>query len=599
MSFKAPVNDVRFALNHVVDFGKLAQTETFAETAAGELVDQILEEAGKFASEILAPLSAPGDHQGSKFEDGVVTTPDGWPEAYGQFVEGGWNCVAGPEDFGGMALPMTMQSAVFEFVSSANMAFGLCPLLTQAAIHALEVHGTPEQQETYLPKLITGEWSGSMNLTEPQAGSDVGALTTKAEPNGDGSYSVTGQKIFITYGEHDCAENIIHLVLARLPDAPIGTRGISLFLIPKYFVNADGSLGARNTARAISIEGKLGIHASPTCVMSYDSARGWLIGAENKGMAAMFTMMNDARVGVGIQGVGVIERAYQGALAFAADRRQGKPLGKQHEQKDMVAIVEHADVRRMLFQMKATVEAARAICLDTALHSDLAKAAGTAKERDAAATRADLLTPVAKAWSTDKAVEMASVGIQIHGGMGFIEETGAAQHLRDARITPIYEGTNGIQAMDLIGRKLPMTGGAGVKAYLAEIADIAEQCGRSNDSSLVTIASHLSEGHAALVRTTDWMLQTLKSGEANDAMAGSVPYLSLFGAVSGGMYLAKGALAAHEETTSNGHGDYLETRIRLAQFFAETEIPPAIGLETTATRGAGILYSESPDRLAS
>ncbi|MCP1335094.1 acyl-CoA dehydrogenase [Futiania mangrovi] len=594
MTYRAALNDIRFALNAIVGAGRLAETERYAD-ATPELVDQIVEEAGRFTTEVLAPLNTVGDRQGSHLKDGKVVTPDGWADAYRQFWEGGWNGVAAPAAHGGMGLPILLQMAVSEMMTSANMAFGLCPLLTQGAIHALEAHGTDEQKERYLGKLVTGEWTGTMNLTEPQAGSDVGALTTKAEPAGDGTYKITGTKIYITYGDHEMAENIIHLVLARLPDAPLGTRGISLFLVPKYLLNEDGTPGTRNALRPLSLEKKLGIHASPTCVMSYEGATGFLVGEENQGMKAMFTMMNDARLGVGTQGVGIMERAFQQALAYAQERKQGKPVGKQHAQKEMVPIIEHADVRRTLLHMKALTMAARGLCYDTALHADLSMAAATEEERAAAKARVELLTPVAKSWSTDKGVEVASLGIQVHGGMGFIEETGAAQHLRDARIAPIYEGTNGIQALDLVARKLPMQMGGVVRAYLEEVVETADALRATNAPHLVTIADRLKTATEQLGRATMWIGQKLASGEIEDALAGATPYQSAFGTVAGGFYLAKGVLAAHK---AGDESPTAQTALQLARFYAEQELPHTEGYCAAAMSGAD-LVGVTAEQLAS
>ena len=585
MPYSAPLNDIRSALKAIDGVSLLNATQAHSDVGQ-DLVDQILEEAGKFTTEVLAPLNQPGDEQGSHLVDGKVVTPDGWVEAYGQFVAGGWNGVAGPEAHGGMALPVTLATAVFEMVTTANMSFGLCPLLTQGAIHAIELHGTDAQKDIYLEKLVTGEWTGSMNLTEAQAGSDVGALTSKAEPVGDGTYRITGTKIFITYGEHEMTGNIAHLVLARLPDAPLGTRGISLFIVPKFLVNPDGSLGARNPVHCLKLEEKLGIHASPTCILSYEGALGTLIGGENRGMAAMFTMMNDARLGVGVQGVGIMERAFQHALDYAQERRQGKPVGKQHDQKEMVPIFAHADIRRILLTMKAHTQAARLMCYDTALHTDLAHCAQSEEERASAQARVDLLTPLAKAWPTDKAMEMASLGLQLHGGMGFIEETGAAQYVRDARIAPIYEGTNGIQAIDLVSRKLPMDGGQVVKDYLAEIDDIATQCRASNQADMGVIADFISDANNSLKSATDWMLGKLKSGEIEDALAGATPYALMFGTIAGATYLTRGALMAQ---TGDQTSDKSNAMVTLARFFAENELPQAAGLATTATAGGDLL----------
>src|SRR5215204_1336992 len=449
MTFQAPVADITFALKHAAGFAD-ALSEPLYGDLTEDVADAVLAEAGRFASEVLAPLNTVGDRVGATFKDGAVTTPPGWKEAYRAWAEAGWNGLAAPAQWGGQELPHALNAACIEMWNSAAMAFGIGPVLTMGAVDALAAHGTDVLKRDYLHKLVSGEWTGTMQLTEPQAGSDVGALRTRAERAPDGSYRITGQKIFITYGEHDLTDNIIHFVLARLPDAPPGTRGISLFLVPKFLLNADGSPGARNDVRAHSIEHKLGIHASPTCTMVFGDqggATGFLIGEENRGLACMFTMMNNARLAVGLQGVAIAERATQAALAYARERKQSSH-----------AIIDYPDVKRMLLTMRAQTRAARAICYATAVAIDRAHRL-QGEDAKAAHERASLLTPVAKAFSTDIGVEVASLGVQVHGGMGYVEETGAAQHLRDARIAAIYEGTNGIQALDLVMRKVPLSGG--------------------------------------------------------------------------------------------------------------------------------------------
>src|SRR5580700_781597 len=459
MTYRAPVADIAFALKHATGFGP-ALTEGLYGDLTEDLVDAVLGEAGRFATDVLAPLNTIGDRHGTPFRDGAVTMPPGWRQAYRDWAAAGWNGLAAPAQWGGQDLPQAINAACLEMWNSACMAFGIGPVLTMAGVDALVHHGSDELKRIYLPKLISGEWTGTMHLTEPQAGSDVGALRSKAERAPDGSYRITGQKIFITYGEHDFTDNIIHLVLARLPDGPPGTRGISLFLVPKLAVNPDGSLGARNDVRAHSVEHKLGIHGSPTCTMVYGDqggATGFLIGEEHRGMACMFTMMNQARLAVGLQGVGIAERATQQALAYARERKQGREAGTKPG--EMAPIIAHPDVRRMLLTMRALTQAARVICYATAIALDRGERSTDEAARKAAEQRASLLTPVAKAFSTDIGNEVASLGVQVHGGMGFIEETGAAQHFRDARIAAIYEGTNGIQAIDLVTRKLPLAGG--------------------------------------------------------------------------------------------------------------------------------------------
>ncbi len=530
---------------------------------------------------MLAPLNKVGDEHGIKLDNGKVTTAPGWPDAYQRWTAAGWNAVSGPEAFGGQGLPLAINAACTEIWSASNVAFGLCPLLTLSAIEALDAHGSAELKKIYLEKLVTGEWTGTMQLTEPNAGSDVGALRTRAERAGDGTYRIKGTKIFITYGEHDMTDNIVHFVLARLPDSPAGTKGISLFLVPKFMVNADGSLGARNDIHASGVEHKLGMHASPTCTMTMGDkggAIGFLIGEENAGMRCMFTMMNQARLGVGLEGVGIADRAYQQALAYAQERKQGKAVG--HKGDGMDPIIVHPDVKRMLMQMRGMTAAARTICYATAVALDVSVRAKDAKVRSDAAARGALLTPIAKAFSTDIGNEVAYLGVQIHGGMGFIEETGAAQHYRDARITSIYEGTNGIQSIDLVTRKLGANGGASVWALLDELDATIKQVETSNDPAFGTTGAKLRDAHAALERSSKWLLERLASAP-NDALAGATPYLRLFGATLGGCMLAGEALAAK----ASGEAEP-QRYVALARFFAENISVQAPSLEKTVTESA-------------
>ena len=481
MSYSAPVDLMAHTLRRIAGLDRLAASGALPNFDI-DLIQPVLEEANRLARDVLSPLNKIGHQHGVTLSaDGVVSAP-GFRDAYQRFAEGGWMGLAFPEAYGGQALPKALAAAVMEMIHGSNMAFGLCPLLSFGVIEGLLAHGSDEQKAMYLPKLISGEWTGTMNLTEPQAGSDVGALKSRATPNPDGSYAITGQKIFITWGDHDMTDNIVHLVLARLPDAPAGSRGISLFVAPKFLVNPDGSLGARNGVRCIGLEKKMGIHASPTCVMEYDGATAWLVGEANRGLAAMFTTMNSARLAVGLEGVGLGEAAAQTALAYALDRRQGSAPGVEGS----APIVRHPDVRRSIVRMQAMTQAARGICYACASAADLAEHAPTPEERSAARLREDLLTPIAKAWSTDRAVECASTGVQVHGGMGFMYETEAAQHYLDVRIAPIYEGTNGIQAIDLVGRKLAMAGGAAMEAMLSEIRDTAEEARRSPEAAANT-----------------------------------------------------------------------------------------------------------------
>jgi alkylation response protein AidB-like acyl-CoA dehydrogenase len=571
MSYQAPVEDIAFTLKHAAGMGDTLAQGLYGDLDA-ELIEAVLGEAARFASDVIAPLNAVGDRHGTPFRDGTVTMPPGWKEAYTSWAAAGWNGLAAPEAFGGQALPYALSAACTEMWNAASMAFGIGPVLTMGAVEALAIHGSEELKRVYLPKLISGEWTGSMQLTESQAGSDVGALRTKAERASDGSYRISGQKIFITYGEHDLTDNIVHLVLARLPDAPSGTRGISLFLVPKFLVNADGSLGARNDARCHSIEHKLGIHASPTCTMVFGDqggAVGYLIGEENRGLACMFTMMNLARLSVGLQGVGIAERATQAALAYARERKQAGH-----------SIIDYPDVKRMLLTMRTQTRAARAICYATAVAIDRAHRL-QGDDAKHAHERASLLTPVAKAFSTDTGVEIASLGVQVHGGMGYVEETGAAQHLRDARIAPIYEGTNGIQAIDLVIRKLPQSGGANVNGYIQELRAIADKVEAVNDLTFGATAAHLLDAVDALDHATQWILANIESN-TEAVLWGATPYLRLFGLAAGGCMLAEEALAAQRI----GEGADAAGRISLARFFAEHLVVAAAGLERSVTGSA-------------
>ena len=568
MPYAAPVSEFRFLLDHVVDYAQLAETDTFAE-AGPDVTEAILGELGKLCDGVMAPLNRAGDLTPARLENGIVRTPPGFAAGYKAIAEGGWLGLSATPEFGGMGLPLTLNTAMNEMMSGACLALQLCPLLSQGQIEALEHHADDALKALYLPKLISGEWTGTMNLTEPQAGSDVGALRSKAVPRADGTYSITGQKIFITWGDHDVADNVCHLVLARLPDGAAGTRGISLFMVPKLIPDAQGKPGERNDLRVVSLEHKLGIHGSPTCVMAFEGAQGWLVGKPNGGMAAMFTMMNNARLGVGAQGIGVAEAAYQHALAYARDRKQGRtPLGDG-------AIIDHADVRRMLAVMKAEIFAARAIALACGLAIDMGRATGDAHWK----ARGALLTPIAKAQGTDIGCEVSSMGVQVHGGMGFIEETGAAQYFRDARITPIYEGTNGIQAMDLVGRKM-MDGGEAAFRLLQEVEDNAEAA----RATLPALAGTVWEAAETLREATEWLL----AQSADDRNAGAVAYLRAFARVLGAHYHLRAAQAEPQGA-----------RARLAQVFIDRILPEHDSLLVQARAGAGHLYALSIDDLAS
>ena len=575
MTFRAPVADIAFTLKHSAGLGQAMKDGLYGDLSE-DVVDAVLEEAGKFASDVIAPLNTVGDKHGTPLKDGVVTMPPGWKEAYTAWSQAGWNGLAASDKWGGQGLPHALNAACIEMWNSASMAFGIGPVLTMGAIEALDRHGSDALKTKYLEKLTTGEWMGTMQLTEPQAGSDVGALRTRAERAADGSYRITGSKIFITYGEHDLTDNIIHFVLARLPDAPPGTRGISLFLVPKFFVNDDGSLGERNDARCHSVEHKLGIHGSPTCTMVYGDnggGVGWLVGEENRGLACMFTMMNNARLAVGLQGVAIAERATQQAMAYANERKQGRTGGNG-------AIINYPDVRRMLLTMRALTRAARAICYQTGAAIDRAHRGADDAARKAGHERASLLTPVAKAFSTDIGMEVASLGVQVHGGMGFVEETGAAQHYRDARIAPIYEGTNGIQAIDLVARKLPMAGGAAVRGYLDELRKTVAAVKAANDPAFGATGARLSDAVDSLDRATAWLLSKLDNAP-DSALAGATPYLRLFASAAGGCALADEALAGIRVDDAEA-----ASRVALARFFAENIAVQAGGLESTVTEGA-------------
>jgi 3-(methylsulfanyl)propanoyl-CoA dehydrogenase len=597
--YNAPLKDMRFVLNNIIGLDELNSIEAFAH-AESDVVDAVLEEAAKLAGNVLSPINKSGDLAGTSVADGVVTSPDGWKEAYAQFVEGGWNGISGPEEFDGGSMPQAVSLATVEMWNSSNMAFALCPLLTQGAIESLIAHGTEEQKNTYLQKLITGEWTATMNLTESHAGSDVGALRSKAEPADDGSWRISGQKIFITYGEHEMTDNIIHLVLARTPNSPTGTKGISLFIVPKFLVNKDGSLGARNDLECVSVEEKIGIHASPTCVMSYGdngNCVGYLIGGENNGMACMFTMMNNARLNVGLQGLAVAERAYQQSVEYALDRKQGRAMGAAKGESS--SIVKHADVRRMLMTMKSQIEAMRCLVYLNGAALDKGHNHPDDEKRKAAMGLAELLTPLSKAWCTDLGVELSSTAVQVHGGMGFIEETGVGQYYRDARILPIYEGTNGIQALDLIGRKLSMQGGAPVRNLLEEMETLAKDMNADSDEDLNIISRQLGVAVTALKEATDWMY-TNAPNDPNAAPAGATPYLRMFATTVGGYLMAKSAVKA-KELLAGADADtvFLGSKVVTAKFFATQILPQVAALLGPVTEGPDLLFAiEEEDLVA-
>jgi alkylation response protein AidB-like acyl-CoA dehydrogenase len=593
--YRAPTTDMRFTIEQVVGIESLLELDRFAHVDS-DLLTGVLDEAGRFTSEVIAPLARVGDTVGSTLdpETGTVTTPPGYQEAYQAFVESGWPAAGFPEDIGGGGLPWAVAISLQEMVKSADLGFSLCPMLTYGAVDMLIQHGSDEQKATYLEKLVTGEWSGTMVLTESQAGSDVGALSTKAVPQDDGTYRITGTKIFITWGEHDLTENTIHIVLARTPDSPPGTKGISCFIVPKYLVGPDGGIGERNDLKCISIEEKVGIHSSPTCVLSFgdagEGAVGYLIGEEHHGMRYMFTMMNEARLSVGIEGLSVSERAYQQASAYAQERIQGRAISS--EQHTPVAIINHPDVRRMLMMMRAKIEAMRGVLYRGALAMDLARFHGDEKVREEEEALASILTPMGKAWASDLGVEVTSLGIQIHGGAGYVEETGAAQWWRDSRIAPIYEGTNGIQAMDLAMRRLPMEGGAAMQRLLTMVtADAASLEGDLKPiGERLTAAAEATGGVAMTLGA--WLLQ----GEYDNVLAGATPFLKMMGDTLGGWALARGARAAAEQPAGFSE-EFLADRIATAMFYAENVLPTVPGLVATATAGSAGLYEIPNERL--
>jgi 3-(methylthio)propanoyl-CoA dehydrogenase len=581
--FSAPLGDMRFVLEHVVDLAGLCRLPAF-EHLDVDTVMGVLEENARFVEGVVAPLNRVGDVQHCRWVDGDVTTPDGFRDAYHRYVEAGWGGVPFPDAYGGGGFPWLVGVAMQDVMTAANLSFSLCPLLTQGAIDMLLRHGSEEQKERYLPKMVTGEWTGTMNLTEPQAGSDVGASTTRAVPADDGSWRITGQKIFITYGEHDLSDNIVHLVLARVPGAPPGTRGISCFIVPKYVVGDDGSLGERNRVECVSIEHKMGINASPTCVLAYEDAVGYLIGEPNQGMRYMFTMMNSARLSVGVQGLGLGEAAFQRAVAYAHERRQGRAPGAPPGEQSL--IVEMPDVRRMLLTMRAVNEAVRCLAYLNAECIDLAAHHPDEAVRRQRSELCDLLTPITKGWGTDMGVEMTSLGIQVFGGMGYIEETGMAQHYRDARIAPIYEGTNGIQAIDLVARKLPMRAGGVVADLLSGIEATAAEVIKAGED-LAPIGGRLSDAHRVLKETTDWLLANGAS-DPNAALAGATPYLRMCGIVTGGWLLARSAVAAQQQLDDGATGaaaEQYEQKIITARFYSDQLLPQAAGLHPAVTAG--------------
>ena len=588
-TYTAPLKDMKFVLHELAGLAEVAKLPGYEE-ASPDTVDAILEEAGKFAAGVLDPLNATGDREGSTWTDGAVRTPKGFREAYRQFCEGGWNALPFEGEWGGQGLPRLVSTPVQEMWKSSNLSFSLCPLLTQGAVEALLLRGSDALKQAYVPKMIEGKWTGTMNLTEPQAGSDLSLVRTRAERQAS-EYLISGQKIFITYGEHDLADNIVHLVLARTPDAPEGVKGISLFVVPKFIPDADGKPGRRNSAKCASIEHKLGIHASPTAVMLYDKAVGYLVGEENRGLEYMFIMMNAARFAVGLEGVAIAERAFQRALAFSRERLQGRDLvagGKT------VPIIRHPDVRRMLMLMKSQAEAMRALAYTTAAAMDFAHKSGNPVERKRHQAYVDLMIPVVKGWSTETGIEIASLGVQVHGGMGFVEETGAAQYLRDARITTIYEGTTGIQAMDLVGRKIAREGGETAKQWLAELKTFDAGLARSKHPDVQALRNQFAPGVQALADCVEFIVAS-SAKDPRPAFAGAVPFLKLMGIVAGGWQMGRAALAA-ERALQGGDRNFLEAKIATARFYADHVLVQAPALRNTVVNGAAGVMALSEDQ---
>jgi alkylation response protein AidB-like acyl-CoA dehydrogenase len=584
-SYTPPVRDISFALDTIADVESIVALPDF-EHVDPEMLEGVLDEAARFFSEVFAPTNEIGDETGSKLIDGAVVTPDEFKPVWSKLVESGWTAVTGSPEYGGHGFPKTIGLAVSEMMTSANLAFSLNPMLTGSGITLLTRHGSDELRGQYLEKLISSEWTGTMVLTEPEAGSDVGAVRTRAVPIGNGSYEISGTKIFITWGDHDLTDNIIHLVLARVPDAPVGTKGISLFIVPKFILTDEGSPGERNSVETVSIEHKLGIHASPTCVLSFDKATGYLVGEEHQGMRYMFTMMNQARLEVGLEGLSVAERAYQHAAQYAKERIQGRTLGS-HEP---APIIDHADVRRMLMTMKAYTEAMRCLVYDAVASEDRMQRAQDEDARSEAGERLALLTPITKSWCTDRGVEVASIGIQVLGGAGFIEESGAPQFYRDARIAPIYEGTNGIQALDLVMRKLPMGDGSVIDRYLKEIEALDEQLAGADDD-VADVREHLASAVAAVRSATDY-LNT--SEDALARMAGATPYQEMLGTLAGGYYLALESLAA---LPMKNEDPWMASKVSTARFYAVNLLPKVHGLLPAVTNGSDLLFAVDDDHI--
>ena len=587
VAYKAPVKDIIFGYEVIDSYNILNKIAAFSDFSA-DVVIPTMEECAKFSEEVLAPINAIGDQQGATINNGVVTMPEEFVDAYKKFSDAGWASISLPEEIGGGGMPITLSGGTLEILSTANLAFGLAPGLSAGAISAINFHGSQEQKDKFLPKLVSGEWTGTMNLSEPQSGSDLGTITTKAEQQEDGTYNITGTKVWITFGEHNMTENIVHLVLAKVPGSPEGTKGISMFIVPKFIVNDDGSLGENNNVSCISIEEKLGIHASPTCVMEYDGSVGYLVGEENRGLTYMFTMMNEARVWVGGQGLACASGALQGAAQYARDRVQGRPVGMSKEDAKNSTIMDHADVRRMLLTIKSYVDAMRYLMYDNQLMLDL-EYFGEGDLKEFGEERCGILTPITKAWISDLGVELSSIAIQVYGGMGYVEETGVAQYLRDARIAPIYEGTNGIQALDLIFRKLPLDSGQAMQRLLGDVNSVIEEMSQAGDV-LSSMSEKLKVEVDKLSEVTLWLGSKMLEGELVDASAGASPYIKMFGQVLGGYYMGKAALLAtkkYEETSD----EYYAEKITLSKFYIEQLLPLASGYASAVTAGKEDLYN--------
>ena len=587
VAYKAPVKDIVFGYEVIDSYNVLNKIAAFSDFSE-DVVVPTMEECAKFSEEVLAPINAIGDQQGATIDNGVVTMPEEFVDAYKKFSDAGWASISLPEEIGGGGMPITLSGGTLEILSTANLAFGLAPGLSAGAISAINFHGSQEQKDKFLPKLVSGEWTGTMNLSEPQSGSDLGTITTKAEPQEDGTYKVTGTKVWITFGEHNMTENIVHLVLAKVPGSPEGTKGISMFIVPKFIVNDDGSLGENNNVSCISIEEKLGIHASPTCVMEYDGSVGYLVGEENRGLTYMFTMMNEARVWVGGQGLACASGALQGAAQYARDRVQGRPVGMSKEDAKNSTIMDHADVRRMLLTIKSYVDAMRYLMYDNQLMLDL-EYFGEGELKEFGEERCGILTPITKAWISDLGVELSSIAIQVYGGMGYVEETGVAQYLRDARIAPIYEGTNGIQALDLIFRKLPLDSGQAMQRLLGDVNGVIEEMSQAGDV-LSSMSEKLKVEVDKLSEVTLWLGSKMLEGELVDASAGASPYIKMFGQVLGGYYMGKAALLATKKYEETGDEYYAE-KITLSKFYIEQLLPLASGYASAVTAGKEDLYN--------